>query len=68
MMKITINGHLTYICNEEVEVGDEVVLPPPHWKPPGSLHVGKVTSLTGDYDGECLEVLKVIPQRKEVKQ
>ena len=63
-LKIEVDGRFTYICNEEVGVGDEVILPAPWWKPAGELHTGQVTSLTSDYNGECVEIIRVIHARK----
>ena len=63
-MRITVDERFSYECNEEVEVGDEVILPTPYWKDRGDHHSGTVTSLTGDFGGNCLEVLRVIPREK----
>jgi len=63
-LKIEVDGRFTYICSEKVEIGDTVILPAPWWKPAGELHTGQVTSLTSDYNGGCVEIIRVIPARK----
>ena len=59
-MKIQVDGKLTYECHDdEVKVGDNVLLPAPYFME-GSTYVGKVTKLSSDYDGYCKSVIKVI--------
>lgn len=58
-MKIVVKGY-TYQIDEDVKVGDKVVLPtaswlldvlPPTWE-------GVVSAVTSDYDGPCAKAKK----------
>lgn len=63
-MRIEVDHRFAYECEETVKVGDMVVLPTPYWMVAGSVHIGKVTALTSDYDGDCLKILRVLPEKE----
>jgi hypothetical protein len=65
-MKIVINGQWTYeTTSKKVKVGDTAVLPSTSWmKDVRPTWKGTVTSLTSDFDGSCVKVIRIIPAKK----
>ena len=59
-MKIKINDNYTYWTDEKAEVGDTAILPSPSYIPGPSTWEGKVTATESDYDGYCINVIKII--------
>jgi len=64
-MKVQINGQYAYETDlEDVEVGDEMVLP---GTLSSDLWTGIVTSLNPEYDGPCRKVIGLSRRRKQVE-
>ena len=55
-------GKYTYETDLPVQVGDTVLLPTADWLKAdlGPTHEGTITSLTSDYDGECVKILDLL--------
>lgn len=64
-MRIEVNNNLTYECEETVQIGDKVLLPNPWWMDPGTVNIGTVTALSSEYEGECVWILAVLPDKEE---
>jgi len=65
-MKVLINGRYAYQTDlEDVEVGDEMLLPGSQYS--GSW-AGIVTALEPDYDGHCRKALGLTRRRAQVEE
>jgi hypothetical protein len=57
MKKVTVNNRYCFETNLDVGVGDIVNLPPSGYSPDG--WAGVVTSLKGEYKGECKQIVSI---------
>lgn len=56
--KIIVDNKFTYLTDMKVRKGTKVLLPPFPWCQ--DPWIGKVTSLTSDYDGDCKFIITTI--------
>lgn len=64
-MRILINGRYAYETDlDDVEVGDEMILPDSGWS---GQWTGIVTALEPDYDGPCRKVVGLSKRRAKVE-
>jgi len=64
MKRIIINNQYTYETDlKNIRKGTALLLPTPHWLTDvlGATWVGKVTSLSSNYDGPCSKVIGRAP-------
>jgi len=61
MKRVIVNNQYSFDTNLKVRVGSTVVLPTPYWlrDVKGDTWEGKVTALTSDYTGDCVQIISV---------
>ena len=66
MKRVIVNGY-TYETDLPVKLNDEVLLPTPDWlvEFKGPTWRGKVESLVSNYDGPCVQILKILSKAKK---
>jgi hypothetical protein len=60
MTRVVVDGRYTYETDLDLEVGDEVLLPPSGL---GGQWVARVTELSSDYAGPCRRILGLVRRR-----
>jgi len=65
-MKVIVNDHYTFECNEPCKVGETAVLPAPRAGKNGKVASwrGTITAIGSPYAGPCKTVLQVIHEEE----
>jgi hypothetical protein len=63
--RVVVDGRYSYETDLELEVGDEVLLPPSGM---GGQWVARVTALSTDYTGPCRRILGLVRRRFDTQQ
>ena len=65
MARVVVDGRYAYETDLELEVGDEVLLPPSGL---GGQWVARVTALSSDYAGPCRRILGLVRRRIDAER
>jgi hypothetical protein len=65
MARLVVDGRYTYETDLDLEVGDEVLLPPSGL---GGQWVARVTELSSDYAGPCRRILGLVRRRADAER
>jgi hypothetical protein len=65
MARVVVDGRYSYETDLELEVGDEVLLPPSGL---GGQWVARVTALSSDYAGPCRRILGLVRRRIDAER
>jgi hypothetical protein len=65
MTRVIVDGRYVYETDLELEVGDEVLLPPSGF---GGQWVARVTALSSDYSGPCKRIVGLVRRCVDVER
>lgn len=65
MARVVVDGRYSYETDLDLEVGDEVLLPPSGL---GGQWIARVTALSSDYAGPCRRILGLVRRRADAER